>query len=261
MRGGEWPALGGLLDGLADWIVGIVTGLAGTQARCLGLVAAGRDVVGVTSASARSLIVRSAWRYGCVERTSACPSQSAITVVSTPACSSDIAQLWRSTCGCSRLPASDGQLPVAVLVWMASRRSIASRLSRLPVRVGKSGSCGRPARSLIHEESTVCAGAVSGTARCFLPLPSQRTCAPVPSTTSAQVSPISSETRSPAWIARVSIARSRRPSQRVWSGASIRILASSAVRNVTVRFSYRLGGIESTRAISSACSGCRAPRT
>ena len=44
-----------------------------------------------------------------MERTSAWPSQSAITVVSTPAWSSDIAQLWRSTCGCSVLAVSDGQ--------------------------------------------------------------------------------------------------------------------------------------------------------
>ena len=37
------------------------------------------------------------------------PSQSAITVVSTPACSSRIAAVWRSTCGVIVFAFSDGQ--------------------------------------------------------------------------------------------------------------------------------------------------------
>lgn len=62
--------------------------------------------------------------------------------MSTPACSSVIAQLCLSTCGWSLLPASDGHRSAAALVWVARRRSIASRLSRLPVRVQNSGSRG-----------------------------------------------------------------------------------------------------------------------
>jgi hypothetical protein len=52
---------------------------------------------------------------------------------------------------------------------------------------------------------------VSGVIRCFLPFPVQVTWAPVLRNTSARVREVSSETRSPAWMASVSSARSRRP--------------------------------------------------
>ena len=43
----------------------------------------------------------------------------------------------------------------------------------------------------------------------------------------------------------------------IWSGASISALDSWAVRNEICRFWWRLGGIDSTCAITLACSGCR----
>src|SRR3989304_5375650 len=52
----------------------------------------------------------------------------------------------RAVGGGSLLPCSDGHCFAALAVWVARRRSIASRLSRRPVRVGNSGSCRRPAR-------------------------------------------------------------------------------------------------------------------
>jgi hypothetical protein len=42
------------------------------------------------------------------------------------------------------LPLSDGQRLVAVVTWVVTRRSTASRLSRRPVRVANSGSSGLP---------------------------------------------------------------------------------------------------------------------
>ena len=106
------------------------------------------------------------------------------------------------------------------MVWVLTRRATASRLSRRPVRVGNRGSTGRPARSASQARSNASTGSVSGTARCFRPLPSQRTLAPAPRVMSAQFRPVSSETRSPVWTASSISVRSRRPSQRDWSGAA-----------------------------------------
>jgi hypothetical protein len=58
-----------------------------------------------------------------------------------------MAQLCLSTCGWTRLSSSDAHCCAAVVTWVATRRSTASRLSRRPVRVGNSGSSGWPARS------------------------------------------------------------------------------------------------------------------
>ena len=109
------------------------------------------------------------------------PSQSAITEVSTPACSSRIAEVCRSTCGVIFFPASDGQAAAAVAACLVRRCSITSRLRRRPVRVGNSGSPGCPARSASQTRiaATVCV--VSGVIRCLRPLPRQLTCAPTPS--------------------------------------------------------------------------------
>ncbi len=110
------------------------------------------------------------------------------------------------------------------------------------MRVGNNGSSGCPARSLVQTRSTACVGAVSGTARWRRPLPRQETAAPAPKVTSAQFNSTSSATRSPVWIAVSSNARSRRPSQRVMSGAAMRASICSAVRNVIVGLSNRFGG-------------------
>ena len=114
--------------------------------------------------------------------------------------------------GVQVLPAREGHDSVAVAACAAMRRSTASRLRRLPVRVGNSGSAGAPARSSSQGLRTAWVGLVSGTARCLRPLPVHETCAPVPRVRSPQLRLVSSETRSPAWRASTMSARSRRPS-------------------------------------------------
>ena len=69
-------------------------------------------------------------------------SPRAMTVVSTPACRSDIAQLWRRTWGCRGLPLRLGQVIAAVAAWVLTRCAIASCWRLRPVRVGNSGSSG-----------------------------------------------------------------------------------------------------------------------
>ena len=60
-----------------------------------------------------------------------------MTEVSTPACSSVMAQLCLRTCGWICLPSRDGHSCVAVTAWVLTRRATASRLSRRPVRGGE----------------------------------------------------------------------------------------------------------------------------
>ena len=93
-----------------------------------------------------------------------------MTVVSTPAASSRIAAVWRSTCGVIFFSARVGQTRAAVAVCLVSRRSRASRLSAVPRRVGNSGSVGSPARSASQARRTATVAAVSGVIRCFAAL-------------------------------------------------------------------------------------------
>lgn len=146
---------------------------------------------------------------------------------------------------------------VAVVAWRLTRCSIASRLSLFPVRVGNSGSVGLPFRSVIQTRSTFSVFLVSGTLRCLRPLPSQRTWAPPPRLASLQFRLVSSDTRSPVCMARSIRARSRLPSHVVRSGAARIAALSVSVRNETVGFTYRFGGIASTCAMVAPCSGCR----
>jgi hypothetical protein len=69
--------------------------------------------------------------------TRSCPSHSAMTVMSTPACSSRMAAVWRSVCGVTFFSRREGQTEAAVATCVASRCARASRLSGRPVRVGK----------------------------------------------------------------------------------------------------------------------------
>ena len=82
-----------------------------------------------------------------VVSTFSCPSQSAITEVSMPACSNRIAAECRKTCMVTDFCISVGQTPPAICTYLASLCSRASRLSALPERVTKRGAPGRPARS------------------------------------------------------------------------------------------------------------------
>jgi hypothetical protein len=94
-----------------------------------------------------------------------------------------------------------------------------------------------------------------GVARCFRPLPSQRPCALVPSSTSSHRKPTSSETRRPVWIATRSSVRSRRPIQVEVSGAASKASISVGSRNAAGRRAYRLFGMAKTRWQSKACVG------
>ena len=107
---------------------------------------------------------------------------------------------------------------------------MASRLSRVPVRVGNSGSLGAPARSSSHALSTDRIVGVSGVRLVFLALPMVWTLAPVPSVMSWRLSAISSEIRRPVWIVSASIAWSRRLVQVAWSQAESSASTSGSVR-------------------------------
>ena len=138
-----------------------------------------------------------------------CPSQSAITERSTPACRSSIAAEWRSTCGVTRLFLSEGHFRHAAATCLANRNCTPSALSRAPLALGNRMStaprCGSRSHSL--RVLTVCL--VSGVHLSFRPFPMQRTCAPVPNTTSGVRRLVISESRRPVWTA--GIATSARP--------------------------------------------------
>ena len=154
------------------------------------------------------------------------------------------------------LACRDGQLVVAVAAWVLTRCSIASRLSRRPVRVGNSGSAGRPARSASQAASTAWAGTVSGTALCFRPLPSAEDVRAGAERDVAAVQGDELGDSEPGVDREGEQRRSRRPSHRARSGAAISAAASAAVRNVMVRCrSRRLGGIASTCAIARRVLG------
>ena len=137
---------------------------------------------------------------------------------------------WRMTWGDTFFSSSAGHVFVAIAVYLAMRRSRASRLSGVPRRVMNSGSAGSPPRSSSQPRRTVTVAGVSGVMRCFLPFPRQLTCAPVPRWTSPMARLVSSVARSPVWQASISRARSRRPVQVARSGAASRAVISSSVR-------------------------------
>jgi hypothetical protein len=114
-------------------------------------------------------------------------------VVSTPACSSRIAAVWRRTCGVIVLAVSDGQRSAAWVACLAIRRASALRVSGVPVLVGNSGSTGGLPRSASHARRTAAVSLVSGVIRCLRPLPVVVACAPVPRWMSPQRRPVSSE--------------------------------------------------------------------
>ena len=97
--------------------------------------------------SARSFILRSAWRYISVVFTDSCPSQRAITLRSIPCSSSSIAVVWRSTWGDTCFRCSDLHLRSAVAVCLATMYSIPSRLRCPPLELGNTGSCGSEGHS------------------------------------------------------------------------------------------------------------------
>ena len=79
-----------------------------------------------------------------VVRVDSCPSQSAMTAVSTPDSRSRIPQVWRSACGVIALSVSVGQLVEAVSTCRDRSARTASRLSRFPLGPGNNGSSEPP---------------------------------------------------------------------------------------------------------------------
>jgi hypothetical protein len=194
------------------------------------VVTPGFAVRGLVRASARALTQRSAWRYICVVSTCSCPSHSAITVVSTSACSRPIAAVWRRTCGVIVLAAQGrALLGGAGGVLGDPGRASALRVSGLPVLVGNSGSAGEPPRSSSYVPRSAAVSSVSGVMRCVRTLPVVATCAPVPSWMSAQARPNQLWGPQSGLASRTMMAWSRRPVQSARSGAS----SSGSVRYPT----------------------------
>ena len=61
-----------------------------------------------------------------------------------------MAAVWRSVCGVTFFSRREGQARVAAVKCVAKRCASASRLRAWPVRVGKAGASGVPARSVSH---------------------------------------------------------------------------------------------------------------
>ena len=101
---------------------------------------------------------------------------------------------------------------------LAAARPTASVVSGPRRRVGNSGSVGSPACSRSQSRRTAAVWRVSGVTRFLRPLPWQRTWRRCRGACRARRSPVSSETRSPVWMASVSSAWSRRPIQVLRSG-------------------------------------------
>ena len=152
----------------------------------------------------RSRVLSGRGRHGCrcwSCRRVSCPSHRAMTAVSTPACSSRMAAVWRSVCGVTVFLPREGQACAAVATCVARRCAMASRLSGRPVRVGKTGASGTPTRSVSHVRRAAAIGLVSGVIRCLRPFPRQLTCGPRARCRSTLLRPVSSETRRPVWTA------------------------------------------------------------
>jgi hypothetical protein len=105
-----------------------------------------------------------------VDRMSSWPSHRAITDVSTPACRSRIAAVCCKTWGVRCFDWRDEHRCSATAACLATRRWMASLLSRRPVRVGNTGSSGRPARSTSQTRSVAVVECESGV-RFLTPFP------------------------------------------------------------------------------------------
>ncbi len=151
----------------------------------------------------------------------------------------------------------DGQRCAAAAACLVTSFLTASRPSGEPPGPENSGSVAVPPRSLSHSRSTATLRVVSGVQRSFRPFPRQRRWAPVPSSTSPRVSPVSSETRSPVWMATRSSAWSLLPTHVERCGPASSASISERVRKHTTLRSTRLAGMARTRWMRPACSGCR----
>ena len=122
--------------------------------------------------------------------------------------------MWRRVWALTFFVRSEGQAWAAARMWWLMRRSTASRLSGRPVLVGNSGSVGLPvAFGQPDAQDRDGQGQQRGVPFSCGPCPGSARALRRPRTTSAQVRPVSSETRSPVWTASTIRAWSRRPVQ------------------------------------------------
>ena len=109
-----------------------------------------------------------------------------------------MAQVWRRTCGVTVLVRNDGQRRRRGASVARDENGDGVAAQRAAATTGEDGGrSGARRRSANQTRSTEHTSVVSGVIRSLRPLPWQRRWAPVPSSTSAQVSAVSSETRRP----------------------------------------------------------------
>ena len=82
--------------------------------------------------------------------TFSCPSHKAMTALSQPDCSNDMAQVCLRTWGVGCLVRTEGRCWAAVAVCLATRHPTALRVSGAPRRVGNKGSSDEPRCSFIQ---------------------------------------------------------------------------------------------------------------
>jgi len=153
---------------------------------------------GSTSLSkARFFIARSASTYPCVVVGLACPSHSAMTVMSTPDWRRCIAVVCRTVCGEILRPRNEGHASAAC--WAARRRRKATpeRVNGWPARFGKRGRSDGPGLSAIQRDSRRAVDFQRGTRRSLRPLPRRCTVAVGPGTKSDAFRHTTSDTRAP----------------------------------------------------------------
>jgi len=176
-----------------------------------------------------------------------CPSQSAITVISTPPWSMCIAVECRMEWGETLRLASCGQALAALWTASWSRVMTAGRVSCVPDLLGNNGRSGLLSMWGNHLRISAAVVRHSGTLRSLRPLPRMRTAALPSRATSATRMPVISDTRPPVLYSVANITRSRCPHQVAVSGASRTACISVRERKPIMGLSKRFIGIAITR--------------
>ncbi len=148
-----------------------------------------------------------------------------MTLISTPDCSICMATEWRTTCGEIRRRASSGNCRDAPSTASFSRSENPTRVSGLPDRPGKSGSCEARGYCFNHRFSSLAVSGHSGTERSLRPLPWMRIHAVEPNTRSDTRISRSSETRAPVLYKVASM---------TWSRCPVHVSASGTARIASI---------------------------
>ena len=167
-----------------------------------------------------------------------------------------IAQVCLNTCGLSCLPTSELHFLVAVWAWRLRTYATPQRLNGSPRALTNTSSAATAPRTANQARNADAVVFQSGNARSRRPFPYTRMLADCCAIASMR-SPVSSETRRPALIARCNRARSRTPSRVAGSGASSKACTSFWSRYGTRRLSVFLKGIARTRRTWASAAGSR----